>query len=1066
MTLIAAVNLFHNASSHVNDVNQSSGVGRTIIGNAIVGSSNATMPQIHFPSRDVSTGNFRDAIKNVDSPKINRRARTRAHKKKGSSRKRLSDNSGAKNSQKPITHAPAPGHFHPPATPGVKDLSQSVTPDRKDVSGNKSDRGRMHKDGELSNSFSMSGRNKPKDESTRVKKKNDLRNAVKAGVEHYYARVKRAELEVVKSIPGDFIYNPLDTSTPPCNSSKLSTEFGVGATVPDINLNSLTEWPTLGNKTSETFITDDTGSRFSHQRRLATLVEDGLMRVKPTIDRAAATFSLNKLENQLSSLLEKEGTDQTSFFAAIDSEDRRLLGLVLAVDRFLDAHPSSSDSEVLVHALAVYQQEVPAPIHLVDAYLYKLKGSLRDWVDWPQAQRELQHPSNALNRVSQHYDLSVSAEFYRSLNPNDLPKRSDIDGQAALNQDALLISAALIHNQVHHGDMLHAAMDQGKVSLEALKGNFIKALGTELAVKKIAENLFASECYQNKTDKPVIFDGFTLRNAAGMTVEQLLKLSQFSQVPGFTLLDEEHRRQALQLAISQLRENSDYPIGSPEHSMVVTLNQFTGTSLPADDSHRAQLIADFQALLKSQPESGLWFALHLVRSDSAEIVAGPRADWIMRRVSDELSQLAKADKQAHGRMNLWLELNKIEVSEGGEKTASDLEKAARAWLNGRDQEDALTSFIRRLVDQYFDRKILGGQDAQETAAALLDYANERLGTVLVDTGETLLAASAEELESAIKSYIKPRTEEDRDDLLVAVRPLGATLDNVLQPRVAPDAAWIKTDSNVPPKFKILTLMSRAGYEVKCQGSTQEYDVMLLGNEGGRAVAVVKDGDYYFVADWETGAALPGTAPLIYDGKKLYSEWGPGINPEGVVVMGQNLTERVTVKDTLLRMLVEPDLSASWKFSDNLAVENEELSRLNIPSFVMSIYKQNLWFRSLINDEGSFIGRFGHKQKWKIKLSCETRGSLISRVRRSPYPQTACLRQLPIQLRRELQILRPKKSSCTSCFTPAQAQMTPIKSQDTTLEQWFFPVGGYWICWESQGRQDLHTATLLLVKRRK
>lgn len=361
------------------------------------------------------------------------------------------------------------------------------------------------------------------------------------------------------------------------------------------------------------------------------------------------------------------------------------------------------------------------------AVLERLILSLVQWVDEDKARAYADRPSDLLRAVAKHRHRTIPDAFANTLDPS------------LLADEAVLDEAAVLYGRLRQPTA--PATASSRPTLSALRAGYIDALRADYAKRRSLDALFAPSPQLGQSTP--YFDGFALRNAGGMSFDDLVGLEAAWSDPALASLTAPQRRALLADKFNEMVESTRFPIGSIPHSLATALlriGRYRGAA-SVDSGDETSLV---KAFVESE---GVWndgesypyhprllFATHLARTSGMEVLSHQQLRLIYEnQVGDPAIELELAGKgeparwiddyfsspsSAHGaRWNLAVPAQQTQALQG----------LFAALRDAADGEGGASAFARDLrAKGVLSPNRLVGADFEERAALTLAYANERL----------------------------------------------------------------------------------------------------------------------------------------------------------------------------------------------------------------------------------------------------------------------------------------------------------------------------------------------------
>jgi hypothetical protein len=236
-------------------------------------------------------------------------------------------------------------------------------------------------------------------------------------------------------------------------------------------------------------------------------------------------------------------------------------------------------------------------------------------VDYDKARKLSDSAYGLLRAVSHHYRQPIPEAFETTLDAS------------LLQDEGLLDEAALLCHQLQNGDANEAPGGTQALTSDELRSRFVQALRANFTQRRALAQLLVN----HGTQGVPYFDGFAIRNAFGKSFDDLLQLPGLSTDPAFASLSVEQQRGLLKAKFDELGESTQYPIGTPQHSMasvVIAVANYRGepspTAFPTEEAlfkaYRDIEVAwsNDRSIYPINPR--LLLALHLVRSSGVEVI--------------------------------------------------------------------------------------------------------------------------------------------------------------------------------------------------------------------------------------------------------------------------------------------------------------------------------------------------------------------------------------------------------------------------------------------------------------
>jgi hypothetical protein len=359
------------------------------------------------------------------------------------------------------------------------------------------------------------------------------------------------------------------------------------------------------------------------------------------------------------------------------------------------------------------------------------RAALLTWVDLDKAKRYADDPILLLRAVAEHHRMAITATFERTLDLADFQDETVFDEAAVLYREVLRANGH-------------------KPPAMLIRKPFLHALAAAFAERRELDALFARPAGE-PTHTPY-FDGFALRNAVGMTFEDLLRAPETFGAPIFEGMNEEGRRGLLRKKFVQMAEDRQYAIGTPEHAIASALMRsaaYRGESTVSRYAGSTSLVDTFkeaESTERAQPgrypmAPRLLAALLLARANGVDLVTFERLSAQYERAVAYAEQLRTEGNEAPAR---WL-AERLAAATAGRTLAEVSDEAARqramqdvlaAVPQAALGDTALADFGAQLAKEGVTGATLVGADWQKRAAAVQQYFNDELArAAAASTGE-------------------------------------------------------------------------------------------------------------------------------------------------------------------------------------------------------------------------------------------------------------------------------------------------------------------------------------------
>lgn len=378
--------------------------------------------------------------------------------------------------------------------------------------------------------------------------------------------------------------------------------------------------------------------------------------------------------------------------------------------------------------LSLQRASTPRSAAADAAVIERLTASLAQWIDEDKARAYANRPSDLLMAVAKHRHRAIPEAFSTLLDP------------ALLTDEAVLDEAAVLYGGLHERAKAAEQRQPQPLTLSTLRTWFVDALRADYTKRRALDALFVPSMAFGQTTP--YFDGFALRNAEGLSFDTLVDSKAVWSAPALAALTALERRALLTEKFDEMDESTQFSIGSIPHSLATALlrmGRYRGAR-PSSASDEASLL---QAFRKSE---GVWkdgesypyhprlmFALHLARSSGVDVVSHEDLRLLYEnQVNDPAVELEIA---GDGRALRWIDRHLSQGNELGSRwreakpaRQTELLLGLFAALNeAADGKGSVAAFARDLrAKGLLTPNRLVGADFESRAAAVLEYANERL----------------------------------------------------------------------------------------------------------------------------------------------------------------------------------------------------------------------------------------------------------------------------------------------------------------------------------------------------
>ena len=325
--------------------------------------------------------------------------------------------------------------------------------------------------------------------------------------------------------------------------------------------------------------------------------------------------------------------------------------MVSVDNQALFALPQTSESPSDAQSHAVAANDDPLPLDIAQearystvsaqGYLSQQARALWSWADPERAARLRDRPWDLLQAVCEHYGARLEPAFVATLDPNQL------------EDDAWLDQAALLYTHTVAGAI------SAPESLTALRAPLLAALKRARDAYTLRVALLQPPADASRATA-IYFDGFALRHACGLSLEQIA-VSDALALPGsIAALSGAERLERLRARFADIGEDTQYPVGTVAHSLASTVLRIqTYLNLPLANGAQsepqwAQAFQDLEAAwveTKNYPlHPRLLFALHLAVSSGAQLTDDDWREQLWQQIEPQLSDQPAALQLARDRL--------------------------------------------------------------------------------------------------------------------------------------------------------------------------------------------------------------------------------------------------------------------------------------------------------------------------------------------------------------------------------------------------------------------------------
>ncbi|MGI4982141.1 MAG: PipA/GogA/GtgA family type III secretion system effector [Janthinobacterium lividum] len=184
-----------------------------------------------------------------------------------------------------------------------------------------------------------------------------------------------------------------------------------------------------------------------------------------------------------------------------------------------------------------------------------------------------------VDEIRRQYDTiwnpSLALAMASYVSSTVLPKVDTLDDITRLPTPVQrgLDEAALLYFTVEHTarQAWSIACPSNQPSRAALRSAFVALMPAEKRDLELLDQLFQPPCAPER----IHYDGITLRNALGLTFDDLLKSEEMHYPPGMSELPPARQRKLLARKFAQLHLSPRYPFGSVRHAITATVEYIT-----------------------------------------------------------------------------------------------------------------------------------------------------------------------------------------------------------------------------------------------------------------------------------------------------------------------------------------------------------------------------------------------------------------------------------------------------------------------------------------------------------
>ncbi|WP_176091424.1 hypothetical protein [Burkholderia ambifaria] len=684
-------------------------------------------------------------------------------------------------------------------------------------------------------------------------------------------------------------------------------------------------------------------------------------------------------------LMESDGLEQHDAARMVDGSRRVLARLVegpgrpdgtweaipqtvrrlAAIEMGMAAHWSSNLTLPQLVAQARTLDRAPIPddlsARLYAAALARTVGELMQ--DGAMVDLMRRSPSAALRKLMPRGTIQALERFLRTFDDRDLGNSRILDCAARLY--AKLGGA---------GGPDDASADglAGRVNgtLEAERANFRRALGLDELIRWMAPSMLATLGY----------DGTTLPDTDGTTIEALVHHAALEGIPAFSTLDADERRLALRHALGQAGMDQAGPMGTVRFSVLTVLARFPdGTGL-------AQArYPDGEAALFTQ-----LVALHLAGTRGVRKMDDAWRDAFWR---DPFLGQSLADPDVLG----WFEgMLGYEPSVPPVRSCSldrtlTVVQALRQVAAAAPQDGVpprLVAFAREILARHIGLGVYGGDTWQSRAESLLDYLKEDGyaclpdGTLPQSIAQWTTWLSAQDSRAAVARDARHAARREADPGLV-VRSLEHAHGMIGWPRGANAAhagVWRAAtaahdtvapgDLDLMPEVRPLAWLARSGHPAVTwrpgvNGTGPAFSVKVLA-DSGRVTTVRRDGPTLIDDAWTGDETFPYGQPLVEtDDGRVFARWDPALELEQARCAGYRLSEVDTLKgfgDFFANLTDTSMHDAGELFDRHVTLFTAPcLTRFDHRGWFVRLCEQSWVFRAIVNARMPTMGQ------WTIRV---------------------------------------------------------------------------------------------------